>query len=80
MVDVSPSIWGWGAQDLKKKSPPISCNVRHSLLVGQRLGAIKRGSHCGEPMEHLSTPHRVWTRKSESGGRPARPQAMVKGN
>ena len=48
--------------------------MRHSLLVGQRLGAIKRGSHCGEPMEHLSSLHRVWTSKNESGERPARPQ------
>ena len=76
VVDVDLRQFGGGGLGIFFKSTPISCNVWHSLLLGQRLVAIKRGSHCGEPMEHLSSPQRVWTRKNESGERPARPQLM----
>ena len=28
------------------------------------MGAMKRDSHCGEPMVHLTSPHKDWTCKN----------------
>ena len=59
---------GGGGLGIFFKSPPISCNVWHFLLLGQRLVAIKRGSHCGESMEHLSSQKREWRAASAAPG------------
>ena len=66
--------FGGGGARIFFKINPYFLQCLAFFAFGVKASGYKRGSHCGEPMEHLSSPQRVWTRKNESGERPARPQ------